>query len=165
MAGLVAIAATGVVAMVVQSTIFARLAPYMGVLPNPMLVLPVVLGARHRRVRGVAAAFALGYVLDTFVGTTLGTNAFAFTVVYAMTALLAIGMHVERGAPFVLAVALAGVVHTLVTMGVTALAHGAVPVGDALREGSVEVAVTAAVAPAVRAFVDWQERLLGAEDR
>lgn len=165
MLGLVAIAATALVAMVLQSTVFARLLPLTGVIPNLMLVLVVVLGVRHRRVRGVVAAFGLGYVLDTFVGTTLGTNALAFTVVYALTAALADAVRVDRGAPFVLVVVLAGAMHALVTAGISRLAHGGPPLGEALRQGGVEALVTGAFALAVLAFVDWQEHLLGAEPR
>lgn len=165
MLGLVAVGATAVVAMVLQSTVFARLLPVTGVIPNLMLVLVVVLGVRHQTVYGVGSAFALGYVLDTFVGTTLGLHAFAFTVVYAVIAMLAQAIRIDRGAAVVLAVVVAGCVHALVVVVVSRLAHGGPPLGDALRHGAFEALITAALSPAVLAFVDWQERLLGAEAR
>lgn len=160
---LVAVAATAVVAMVLQSTVFARLLPLTGVIPNLMLVLVVVLAVRHQGVRGVVGAFALGYVLDTFVGTTLGLHAFAFTVVYAVIVVLAQAVHVERGPAAVLAVFVAGCVHALVTAGVAHLAHGGPPMAEAVRHGVVAALITAALSPAVVAFVEWQEQLLGAE--
>jgi rod shape-determining protein MreD len=165
MIGIVAVGATAVVAMVLQSTVFARLLPLTGVIPNLMLVLVVVLGVRHQTVYGVGSAFALGYVLDTFVGTTLGLHALAFTIVYAVVAVMAQTVRVDRGAAGVLAVVVAGCVHALVVAGVSRLAHGGPPLGEALRHGAVEALITAALSPAVLAFVEWQERLLGAEAR
>jgi rod shape-determining protein MreD len=165
MIGIVAVGATAVVAMVLQSTVFARLLPLTGVIPNLMLVLVVVLGVRHQTVYGVGSAFALGYVLDTFVGTTLGLHALAFTIVYAVVAVMAQTVRVDRGAAGVLAVVVAGCVHALVVAGVSRLAHGGPPLGEALRHGIVEALITAALSPAVLAFVEWQERLLGAEAR
>jgi len=163
--GLVAIGATAVVAMVLQGTVFTRLLPLTGVIPNFMLVLVVVLAVRHQSVRGVAAAFALGYVLDTFVGTTLGMHALAFTIVYAVIATVAQAVSIDRGEALVVAVAAAAFVHVLVTAGIAQLAQGGPPIGEALRHGAVEALVTAALSPAVVAFVEWQERLLGVEPR
>lgn len=165
MLGLAAVGATAVVAMVLQSTVFARLLPITGVIPNLMLVLVVVLGVRHQGVRGVVAAFALGYVLDTFVGTTLGLHSLAFTVVYAVIVVLAQMVRIDRGIAIVVAVVVAGCVYSLVTAGIAQLAHGGPPLGDALRQGLVEALVTGALSPAVLAFLEWQERLLGVEAR
>lgn len=165
MLGLVAVGGTAVVATVLQSTVFARLLPLTGVIPNFMLVLVVVLGVHHQTVRGVAAAFGLGYVLDTFVGTTLGLHALAFTVVYAVVVVLAQTVRVDRGVAVMLTVVVAGCVYTFVTAGISQLAHGGPPLGEALRQGAVEALVTGALSPAVLAVVAWQERLLGAEDR
>jgi rod shape-determining protein MreD len=163
MLGLVAIGGTAVVAMVLQSTIFARLLPFTGVIPNLMLVLVVVLAMRHQSVRGVTAAFALGYVLDTFVGTTLGLYAFAFTVVYAVIVVVAQIVRIERGLALVLAVVLAGCIQAVVASGISLLAHGGPPFGEAVGHGVVEALITGVLSPAVLAFVDWQERMLGME--
>jgi rod shape-determining protein MreD len=160
---LAAIAATAVVAMVLQSTVFARLLPVTGVIPNLMLVLVVVLGVQHQGVHGVVAAFILGYVLDTFVGTTLGLHAFAFTVVYAVVVVLAQTIRVERGPAAILTVFIAACVHALVTAAVARLAHGGPPMAEAVGHGMVAALITAALSPAVVGFVEWQEQLLGVE--
>lgn len=163
MLGLVAIGATALVATVLQSTIFARLLPLTGVIPNLMLVLVVVLGVRHQGTRGVAAAFLLGYILDTFVGTTLGVHAFAFTVVYAVVVMLAAVVRVDHTVGLLLTVALGTCVHALVVVGVARVTHGGPSLAEAMRHGLGEAMFTAALSPAVVAFVEWQERLLGAE--
>jgi rod shape-determining protein MreD len=161
--GLVAIGATAVVAMVLQSTVFAQLLPLTGVIPNFMLVLVVILAVHHQSVRGVVAAFVLGYVLDTFVGTTLGMHAFAFTIVYTVIVVVGRVFRIDRGASLVVAVALAGCIHALVTAAVADLAYGGPPMGEALRHGAVEALVTAVLSPPVLAVVEWQDRLLGVE--
>jgi rod shape-determining protein MreD len=163
MVRLAAIAAAAVVAVVLQSTVFARLLPLTGVIPNFVLVLVVMLGVEHQGVRGVAAAFGLGYVLDTFVGTTLGLHALAFTVVYTVVVGLAQTIRIERGATAVIAVGIAGIVHAAAAAGIARLAHGGPPFDEALRHGLVETLITAALSPAVFAFVAWQEQLLGVE--
>jgi rod shape-determining protein MreD len=162
MLGLIAIGVTAVIAVVLQSTVFARLHPFTGAIPNLMLILVVVLGVRHQGAGGALAAFVLGYVLDTFVGTMLGLHALAFTLVYAGVVLIGKTVHADRGASAMLVVFLAGCLHAVVTVSVTNLCHGGLPIFEGLRRGVAEAAVTCVLTPAVLALVAWQERLLGA---
>jgi len=162
---LVAIGATAVVAIVLQSTVFARLLPLTGVIPNLMLVLLVLLSVRHQGVRGVCGAFVLGYVLDTFVGTTLGLHALAFTITFAVLVGLARTIRIDGGVTTAFAVVIAGSVHALVIAGVSQMVHGGPPLVPALRHGIVESLITAACSPAIVAFVTWQEQLLDGEVR
>lgn len=162
MLGLIAIAVTAVIAVALQSTVFARLLPLIGAIPNLVLVLVVVLGVRHQGVWGVVAAFMLGYTLDTFVGTTLGLHALAFTLVYAGVVLIGKTVHADRGSSAMLVVFLAACLHALVTVVVTHLCHGGPPILDGLRHGAAEAVLTCLLTPAVLAVVGWQERLLGA---
>ena len=72
-----ALAATAIVAMVLQTTVFPSV-PVLPVAPDLMLVLAVYLGVFHRNMGGALGAFLLGYFMDAFSGVRLGVNAFVF---------------------------------------------------------------------------------------
>jgi rod shape-determining protein MreD len=156
-----AVAAAAVGAMLLQTTVFTAF-PWLPVMPDPMLVLAVYLGVRHPGAGGACGAFLLGYFLDTFSGTILGVNAFAFTAVYLAAHLIARRLWVEGGLPLMVTVFLAGLLRSLVAAAIATLVatHGLLwqhVVGSAVASA----AVAAAIAPAVFACVSWEKRLIG----
>ena len=78
MRSFLALAAAGVVAMLLQTGVFPAL-PYLPVRPDLILVLAGYLGVRHHNAGGALGAFTLGYFLDTFSGTILGMQTFAIS--------------------------------------------------------------------------------------
>ena len=77
------------VVLVLLQTSVVPLVPILPVVPDLLLVLTVWVGLRHHGVGGAVAAVALGYVLDTFSGTTLGLHMFALTAAYISAYVLA----------------------------------------------------------------------------
>lgn len=157
----VALAAAGLAAMLVQTTIFPSV-PRLPVVPDLVLVLVVYLGLRHRGAGGACGAFLLGYFLDTFSGTMLGLNTFALTAVYVAVALLARNLWIDGGIPAMAVVFLAACAREAAIVGIAALAAARGPIWQHVaRFGLVEAAAAAIVTPVVFAFVGWEKRLLG----
>jgi rod shape-determining protein MreD len=155
-----AIAVAGVLAMVLQTTIFPLLLP-SGLTPNLLLVLVVYLGVHHFGAWGVLGAFVLGYFLDTFSGTVLGANAFAFVVIYLGVHHVARVLWTEGGVPAVLITFGAAWVHALLLLTITSLATAGGGVWHhAVRHGALGATVAAAATPAVFALVAWEQRML-----
>ncbi len=161
MRSLLALAVASVVAMLLQTTVF-RWVPGLPVVPDVVLVLGVYLGSRHHSVAGVWGAFLLGYFLDTFSGTLLGANAFAFTAVYAAVYLVARQVWMERGLPVMAVVFFGAWVRTLAAAAVASLVASPAPLWqDVGRYAVLDAGLAAALAPAVFAAVSWEKRLLG----
>ncbi|HJQ83128.1 MAG TPA: rod shape-determining protein MreD, partial [Candidatus Binatia bacterium] len=155
------LALAAVAGMLVQTTVFPAL-PGVPVLPDLMLVLAVYLGVRRQTVGGAAAAFVLGYFLDTFSGTLLGLNAFALTAAYLAVQWLARHLWFERGLPVMAVVLFGGAVRDLAAVGLAAVVADQAPVWQhVLGYGLAGVLASSLVAPAVFAAVAWEERLLG----
>jgi rod shape-determining protein MreD len=155
----VAIAVAGVVAMLLQTTVFPFLLP-PGVAPNLLLILVVYLGVHHVGARGALGAFVLGYFLDTFSGTLLGLHAFAFTAVYLGVHHVTRVLWSEGGLPAVLIVFAAACAHSLLVLAITALAGGGGAVSrHALRDGLIGATLAAALAPGVFGAVSWEQRV------
>jgi rod shape-determining protein MreD len=155
-----AVVVAGLVAVIVQTTIFPAFP--LPVTPDLVLVLTVYLAVRHQGLAGAAGAFCLGYFLDTFSGIVLGINAFALTAVYAAVYLVARHLWTEGGFP-IMAMAFFG---AWVRAVATAVAARLVetPAGvwqHVLGYGVWEAFAAALVAPAVFAFVGWERRLFG----
>ena len=156
-----ALAVAAITAMLIQTTVLAAL-PALPVVPDLVLVLAVYLGVRRQTVGGVVAAFVLGYFLDTFSGTLLGLNAFAFTTVYLAVRWIARHLWLQRGLPVVAIALFGGVVRSVAGMTMEALVAGRAPVWQhLLGYGLVGAVLAAVLAPAVFAAVGWEERLLG----
>ena len=155
-----ALAATAIVAMVLQTTVFPTV-PVLPVAPDLMLVLAVYLGVFHRNMGGALGAFLLGYFMDAFSGVRLGVNAFAFTLVFAGVQLVARSIWVQGSVPVMAVVFVAGCARGLVLMAVLALAGGTPLWHHVLRYTVAEPLVAALVAPAVFAVVQWEKRALG----
>jgi rod shape-determining protein MreD len=156
-----ALAVAAVTAMLIQTTVLAAL-PALPIVPDLVLILAVYLGVRRQTVGGVVAAFLLGYFLDTFSGTLLGLNAFAFSAAYLAVRWIARHLWLRRGLPIVAVALFGGVVRSLSAMTIEALLAGRAPVWqDLVGYGLVGVFLAAVLAPAVFAAVAWEERLLG----
>src|SRR5262249_53910204 len=119
---------------------------------------------RRQTVGGVLAAFLLGYFLDTFSGTLLGLNAFAFSAAYLAVRWIARHLWLRRGLPVVAVLLLRGIGPRPAGGTIAAGAAGAGPAPvwqDLVGYGLVGVLLAALLAPAVFAVVAWEERLLG----
>jgi rod shape-determining protein MreD len=158
---IVALAAAGIVAMLLQTGVFPAL-PYLPTRPDLILGLAGYLAVRHHNAWGAVGAFLLGYFLDTFSGTILGMHAFAVTAAYAAMAIMARHLWMERGLPLIATVFVGGCVRELAAVAVAALVATRAPVWQhVVRYGFLEAAAAALVAPAVFWWVTWEKRLLG----
>jgi len=156
-----ALAAAGVVAMLLQTGVFPAL-PYLPVRPDLILVLAGYLGVRHHNAGGALGAFTLGYFLDTFSGTILGMQTFAISAAYVAMTIMARHLWMERGLPLMATVFVGGCVQGLAAVAVAALVATRAPVWQhVVRYGFLEAAAAALVAPAVFRCVTWEKRLLG----
>ena len=161
MRSFLALAAAGVVAMLLQTGVFPAL-PYLPVRPDLILVLAGYLGVRHHNAGGALGAFTLGYFLDTFSGTILGMQAFAISAAYVAMTIMARHLWMERGLPLMATVFVGGCVQGLAAVAVAALVATRAPVWrHVVRYGFLEAAAAALVAPAVFRCVTWEKRLLG----
>jgi rod shape-determining protein MreD len=155
-----ALTVAGLLAMVLQTTVFPAL--HLPVVPDLILVLVAYLAMRHGGVSGVAGAFLFGYFLDTFSGTVLGVQAFACTAAYAAVHIVARTVWTEGPVLAVAAVFLAGCIRALATVAAATLAGMGAPMWEhALRLGVLEAGLAAAASPFVFRFVGWEKRLLG----
>ena len=155
-----ALAATAIVAMVLQTTVFPSI-PALPVAPNLMMVLAVYLGVFHRNMGGALGAFLLGYFLDAFSGVRLGVNAFAFTLVFAGVQLVARSIWVQGSVPVIVIVFVAGCVRGIVMLAILTLAGGTPLWQHVVWYTVVESMAAALTAPAVFAVVHWEKRALG----
>ena len=73
---------SGVSAILLQASLFPQ-SPFV---PDFVLILCVYVGIYYRSVGGAAAAFFLGYILDTCSGAPLGMHACAMSMVFASVA-------------------------------------------------------------------------------
>jgi rod shape-determining protein MreD len=151
-----------VLAMLLQTTLLPTLFP-RALVPNLTLVLVVWLGLRQRGAGGAIGAFLLGYFLDTFSGTILGLNAFAFTAVYVAVYLVGRTLWTENGGPTAVAVAFAGaLVHATAAVTITWLVEAGAPIWQhAWRYGLLQAGLAALVTPFVFAFLGWEQRVMG----
>ena len=161
MRSFVALAAAAMVAVLLQTAVFAAF-PRLPVVPDLVLVLAVYLGVRHHGVGGALGAFLLGYFLDTFSGTVLGLHAFVLSAVYAAAYLIARHLWMEGGLPVMGVVFVGACVGELAMLGVAALVAARAPLWQhVIRYGLLQAGVAALVAPAVFGFVGREKQLLG----
>jgi rod shape-determining protein MreD len=71
----------GIFAVVLQTTLL----PHLPVIPDLLLIFCVYLAIYHCSAGGAAGAFLLGYSLDSCSGAPMGMNAFAMSLVFAVT--------------------------------------------------------------------------------
>lgn len=155
----VATVALAAVVMVLLQTSLLPLVPMLPVVPDLLLVLTVWVGLRHHGVGGVLGAMALGYLLDTFSGTTLGLNMFALTAAYLSTYVLALTVWTEGGVSSVLVTFAAGCVRDFALGVAVVLTGDPAPYWRHLVQFVFLDALAAAcLAPFVFAFVRWEGR-------
>lgn len=155
------IVVASLLAMMLQTTVLALVVPLGEVVPNFVLVLAIYLGLRHHGVAGAVGAFLLGYFLDTFSGTVLGTNAFACTTAYVVAYLIARTLWTEDGLPAMIVVFLAALVYTVTAHAVAVLVDADWPGwGTVVRRGLVQAGLAALVTPWVLRFLAWERRML-----
>ena len=161
MRSFVALALAAVAAMLLQTTVFRAL-PLLPIMPDLLLVLAVYLGVRHQTIGGAVGAFVLGYFVDTFSGTLLGLNAFAFTAVYLGVQWVARHLWLERGLPLMVVVFCGFLLRDLAAMALTAAVAARGPVWQhVVRYGLAGALAASLVAPAVFSVVAWERRQLG----
>jgi rod shape-determining protein MreD len=157
----IALVGAAMLAMLIQTTLGAAVAPLPEFVPNLVFVLAVYLGLRHHGVGGVVGAFLLGWFLDTFSGTLLGVHAAACTAAYVVAYLIARTLWTEDGLPAMIVVFLAALVHAVVAHGVVVLVDRAWP-GWAVvaRRGLIQATLAVLVTPWIFRFLQWERRLL-----
>jgi rod shape-determining protein MreD len=155
------VAGAALVAMLLQTTVGATVAPFTEVVPNLVLVLAVYLGLRHHGVGGVVGAFLLGYFLDTFSGTLLGVHAAACVAAYVVAYLIARTLWTEDGLPAMIVVFLAALVYVVVAHGVVVLVDRAWPGWMVVvRRGLVQATLAVVLTPWMFRLLRWERRLL-----
>jgi len=155
-----ALAVAGLLALLLQTTVFPAV-PGLPIVPDIVVVLVAYLGLRRHGVGGAAGAFLLGYSLDTFSGTAPGLHAFSLMVTYAAVYVIARRLWVASGLPLMVVVFFAACVRALAVVAAAALLEAPAPVWHhVVRYGVLEAGVAALMAPAVFAFVAWEEGLL-----
>jgi rod shape-determining protein MreD len=152
-------AVAGVVAILLQTTVL-HLFAFGRAVPDLVLVLCVYLALRHRTVGGVAGAFCLGYVLDTFSGADLGINAFAMTLVFLAVYLLSRRLWIEGPVSNAAVVFVAASLKAGAIVGLVAVFSGVLTLSS-VRHGLVDGGVAAVLAPFVFAALNRGKRWLG----
>ena len=158
MRNILLIMAFGVGAVLLQTTLLHSLL-FGAIVPDIMLVLCVYLGLRHQNVGGVLGAFMLGYGLDAFSGTAVGTNAFAMTFVFLMVYLLSRRLWIEGGFTSALVVLGGAGFKTLALVGLGEVFSDGLSMG-AIQDSLLGGLVAAAIAPFVFAALDRSKRWL-----
>jgi len=152
------IIAFGVGAVLLQTTLLHSVL-FGAIVPDVMLVLCVYLGLRHQNVGGVFGAFMLGYGLDAFSGTNVGTNAFAMTFVFLMVYLLSRRLWIEGGLTSALVVLGGAGFKTLALVGLGETFSDGISLAAA-RNSLLGGLVAAVIAPFVFVALDRSKRWL-----
>ena len=147
------------VVLVLLQTSVVPLVPMLPVVPDLLLVLTVWVGLRHHGMGGAVGAAALGYVLDTFSGTTLGVHMFALSAAYVSAFVLARMVWTEGGLSSVLVTFAAACTRDVALVVAGMLAGSPAAYGRHIMQYIfVDALAAASVAPAVFAFVRWERR-------
>ena len=147
------------VVLILLQTSVVPLVPVLPVVPDLLLVLTVWVGLKHQGVGGAIGAVMLGYLLDTFSGTTLGVHMFALTAAFVSTNVLARTVWTEGGVSSVLVTFAAACVRDLALVVAAMLAGSPGAYGRRVMQYVFLDALAAAcVAPVVFAFVRWEGR-------
>jgi len=142
-------ALSGAFAVVIQTTLLRHL-PIIPVTPDLILILCVFLGLHFHSAGGALGAFLLGYLLDTFAGTTPGLYCLAMTLVFSVVYLVSKRLWMENPVSNIAAVVLGSAVKVVTVLAFFALAAGAK--ADWLRLArvlSIEAVLSAACTPLV----------------
>lgn len=147
------------IVLVLLQTSIVPLVPVLPVVPDLLLVLAIWVGLRHHGVGGAFGALALGYVLDTYSGTTLGMHMFALTAAYITAYVLARTVWSEGTVSSVL-VTFAAAGMRDVALGIAAMLAGSPRAygRHLVQYVFLDALAAACVAPAVFAFVRWERK-------
>jgi rod shape-determining protein MreD len=149
----------GAGAILLQTTVL-HLALMDPVVPDLVLVICVYLGLRHQSVGGAVGAFFLGYMVDTFSGTSVGLNAFAMTFVFLAVYLLSRRLWIEGSVSSSMVVLVAAVLKTLTIAGLVPMFSMALtPVS--LRNDMLGGALAAALTPFIFGALGRAKEWLG----
>jgi len=154
-------AVAGLLALVLQTTVLHALSDGR-VIPDLLLILCVHLGLYEHNVGGATGAFLLGYLLDSFSGSVVGLNAFAFTLVYVVVYLFSRRLWMDTVLASVAMVFLGSLLKGIAIVGALAVYLAIDRVSLATGQTlAAEALLAAALAPVVFAVVAWERRLLG----
>jgi rod shape-determining protein MreD len=84
---LLALLATSFGLLVIQTTV-AQLLPWEYFVPNLSLVVVVHLGLKQPLGQGAVLAFAIGYLIDTFAGASIGLHTFSAVATFLVSRLV-----------------------------------------------------------------------------
>ncbi len=107
-------------ALLVQTTVLPQ-ALFGRSSPDLLLILCVYLALRRHSVGGALGAFGLGYLQDTFSGSTVGLNAFGMSVVFLLIYMTSRRLWVDNVVSQVAVVFLASVVKTSTILALVAV--------------------------------------------
>ncbi|HVM95671.1 MAG TPA: rod shape-determining protein MreD [Candidatus Acidoferrales bacterium] len=116
MRGALLFGAIALIALVLQTAVL----PIHGA-PDLLLIMCVYLGLRQHSVGGAVGAFFLGYLQDTFSGTTVGLNAFAMSLVFTVVYLTSRRLWVDNAISKVVVVFLAAILKTVAILALVAV--------------------------------------------
>jgi len=145
----VVFALSGAFAVVVQTTLLRHL-PIIPATPDLILVLCVYLGLHYHSAAGALGAFLLGYLLDTFAGTTPGLYCLAMTLAFGVVYLVSKRLWMENPVSNIAAVVLGSAVKIATVLLFFAVVAGAgVDWLRLARVLGVEAVLSAAFTPVV----------------
>ena len=142
----------GLLGILVQGTILSALFGNF-VVPNFLIILVVYLAFRETSALGAILVFLIGLELDIYSGKMLGPWAGAFTIVFAILALLSQRVFIESAFAAFCAVFVSSLVSTLVYISFVFnfYASGIQAISTAL----LEAFLSGLVAPFVFMFLDY----------
>jgi rod shape-determining protein MreD len=131
--------------------------------PDLLLIMCVYLGLRQHSVGGAVGAFFLGYLQDTFSGTTVGLNAFAMCLVFTIVYLTSRRLWVDNAISKVVVVFLAAVLKTTAILALVALFLTSEGVWLGLLQSlSIQAVLAALLSPPVFAILAQTHELMTA---
>lgn len=113
----------GVIAMIallLQTTVLP-LAAVGRATPDLLLIICVYLGLHQHSVAGALGAFVLGYLQDTFSGSTIGLNAFGMCLVFTVVYLTSRRLWVDNAISKIVVVFMASVLKTMAILALVAV--------------------------------------------
>ena len=133
--------------------------------PDLLLIICVYLGLHQHTVAGAVAAFALGYLQDTFSGSVVGLNAFGMSLVFTIVYLTSRRLWVDNAISKIVLVFLASVLKTAVILVLIAVF---LSVGNlwqtVVQYLLIEAALAAVLSPAVFAVLSLTRQATVAEE-
>jgi len=108
------------IALLLQTTVLP-LAAVGRATPDLLLIICVYLGLHQHSVAGALGAFVLGYLQDTFSGSTIGLNAFGMCLVFTVVYLTSRRLWVDNAISKIVVVFMASVLKTMAILALVAV--------------------------------------------